>query len=387
MKKLGIIFGILCLLVGCGEEKKQEPIVKEEPKDTVVSFVGVGDNLIHGSIYREADGFAGEMNDEEYDFKPMYKQVKKDIKKADISFINQETILGGDELGLSGYPAFNSPTSIAEDLNDTGFNLYNLASNHSLDRSSDGIINALQAFDKLEGITYSGISDSEERASQIAVFEREGITFSFLSYTYGTNGIEPMNAYEVSYFDEEKIKNDVAKAKTISDVVIVSAHWGDENTFEPNDMQKKYAQLFADLDVDVVIGTHPHVIQPIEWLEGTNGNQTLVVYSLGNFLGGMLGVDNILSGMISFDFIKDVKTEDIRIENVKWTPLVIHFEGNQNNIVDDRYNYAVYKLEDYSDKLAKKHVLNGYEGQRVDQLLLVEKTKQVINKSFYTEDK
>lgn len=384
MKKLlifGIVFG---LLTGCGsssdDPKKEEK--KEEEKDTSVHFVGVGDNLIHETIYQEADRLEGNEGDGKYNFQSMYKNVKDDIQKGDISFINQETIVGGQELGLSGYPVFNSPTEVVNDLHETGFNLFNLATNHSLDKGSDGVANALKAFGAYDDITYAGIYDSEEASQEIVTFEKKGITFSFLAYTYGTNGIEPANAYEVNYFDEDKIRADVAKAKEISDIVIVSAHWGDENTFAPNEFQTQYAQLFADLDVDVVIGTHPHSINPVEWIKGANGNETLVVYSLGNFIGGMLSVDNILSGMISFDFVKDSKSGDISVKNVKWTPLVIHFEGNQANILEERDNYSVYKLEDYTDKLAEKHVLNGYEGQVVSIDSLTQKTKEVINEEF-----
>lgn len=382
MKRLGVILVSLCLLSACSSNPKDETQVQEDPKEKVVSFVGVGDNLIHETIYQDADKLAGEVGDGKYDFTPMYEDVKKDIQSADIAFINQETIVGGQELGLSGYPSFNSPTEVASNLETTGFNLVNLATNHSLDKGSSGIKNALNAFDTLKGVTYNGIASSLEEANSIPVFERDGIKFSFLAYTYGTNGINPANEYEVSYFDETKIKEEVPKAKAMSDVVIVSAHWGDENTFAPNDFQKQYAQLFADLEVDVVIGTHPHTIHPIEWVKGEGGNETLVVYSLGNFIGGMLEVQNSLSGMVSFDFVQDLETEKISIENVLWTPLFIHFEGNQSNILAERYNYKVYKLENYSDELAQKHVLNGYEGQSVSIDELLNQTRQVIAKEF-----
>lgn len=383
MKRLGIWISIVLFLVGCSAktmDDKAEEVEKE--KDTIVHFVGVGDNLIHETIYLEADANSGTVGDGTYDFTPMYEKVKADIQNADIAFVNQETIVGGQALGLSGYPMFNSPTEVAQNLADTGFNLVNLVSNHSLDKGSLGIQNALATFDKLTDVCYNGIYDSEERAKIIPTFEKDGITFSFLAYTYGTNGIEPDNSYEIAYFDEEKIKQDVAAAKKISDVVIVSAHWGDENTFAPNEFQQYYAQLFADVEVDVVIGTHPHTIQPVEWVTGANGNQTLVVYSLGNFLGGMLSVDNILSGMITFDFVRNVETKVVTVENVKWVPMVIHFEGNQANIMEDRSHYKVYKLSDYTDDLAAKHVLNGYEGQVVSISQLLEKTKTVIDPTF-----
>lgn len=365
-------------MVGCSSNKKGEEVIKKQTeKDTKVSFIGVGDNLIHETVYEEA-----KQEDGSYDFTSMYSEVKKDVKKADISFINQETILGGQELGLSGYPTFNSPSEIAKNLKDTGFNLVNLATNHCLDKGQTGINNALTTFREQEGMTFNGIYDSEEAYQNIPTFKKKGITFSFLAYTYGTNGIEAPNAYSVSYFNDEKITSDVAAAKKISDVVIVSAHWGEENEFAPSDYQKHFAQLFATLGVDVVIGTHPHVIQPMEWIEGTDGNKTLVAYSLGNFLGGMLTTDNAISGMLKFDFVKKENSKKVTVENVSWEPLIIHFEGNQNDILNDRSQYKVYKVSDYNDKLAAKHVLNGYDGNVVSLEYIMKKEKEIISSEF-----
>lgn len=342
--------------------------------ETTVSFMGVGDNLIHDTVYKDAL-----QSDGTYDFTEMYSNFKEDAQNADIAFINQETVLGGEALGLSGYPTFNSPSEIAKNLEDTGFNLVNLATNHCLDKSDVGIENELASF-RETNIVFDGVYDSQEDFDTIPTFTKKGITFSFLAYTYGTNGIEAPNSYNVSYFDEDQIKSDVAKAKEISDVVIVSAHWGDENTFEPNDFQKQYAQLFADCGVDVVIGTHPHTIQPVKWIEGSSGNKMLCAYSLGNFIGGMLTSDNAIGGEIKFDFVK--KNNSISIENVQWVPTVIHFEGNQDNIMEDRYNYKTYKLSEYSDELAKKHVLNGYEGNVVSIEYIKQKTEEVIDSKY-----
>ena len=309
----------------------------------------------------------------------MYANVRDDIQAADIAFINQETVLGGNELGLAGYPCFNSPTEIAQNLKDTGFTLANIASNHTLDRFQDGIDATIQAFNEV-GITVDGAYSSQEQFDTIPVFETKGVKFSFLAYTYGTNGIEPPNPWSISYFDENQIRSDVARAKEISDVVIVSAHWGDEHAHVPNDFQTYYAQLFADLEVDLVIGTHTHSIEPVEWLTGVNGNKTLVIYSLGNFIGGMLTTNNAIGGMIKLDFVE--KEENITIENVKWVPTFIHFEGDQNNILDVRYNYQVYKLSQYTDELAQKHVLNGYEGESVSVAQIRELTESVISPEF-----
>ncbi|MDH6366155.1 MULTISPECIES: CapA family protein [unclassified Breznakia] len=366
MKKLKI--ALLCLfLVACSSPAKEDTkdtTKKEEVKDTTVSFFAVGDNLLHDTINAEAKTY-GETSGRNYDYRPFYKNFEKQIQGADVAFINQETIVGGEELGISGYPNFNSPKEVASDLATTGFDLVNLASNHSLDRSSQGIINALQTFDFEKNLTVAGINDSEERKNEIATFKQKGITFSFLAYTYGTNGIIPENAYEVNYFGDERIASDVAKAKEVSDVVIVSAHWGDENAFELNDMQQHYAQVFADAGVDVVIGTHPHVVQPDTWVDGKDGHKTYVIYSLGNFLGGMLDTKNIVGSYATFDIVKDGKTDDISVKNEDVKPLVIDFHGNQNNILDERYDYTVLPLTKEYDKVASNHVLHGYEGQVV----------------------
>ena len=168
------------------------------------------------------------------------------------------------------------------------------------------------------------------------------------------------------------------KAKQLSDVVIVSAHWGDENVSAPTEFQKKYAKLFADLGVDVVVGEHPHVIQPVTWMDGKDGNKTLVIYSLGNFLNGMLDVNNVLGGMIRFDFVKDAKSSEISIQNVKWEPLITHYTGDAADIMNTRKNFAVYKLSDYSEELAEQHGLNGVDGQKVRLNDLYARTKKVI---------
>lgn len=376
---LFILYLFIHFIIGLFSSPEPEKNTGTKPETktsetTVVSFMGVGDNLIHETVYNDAL-----QDDGTYDFSKMYTNFKKDAKESDIAFINQETVLGGESLGLSGYPTFNSPTEIAKNLEKAGFNLANLATNHCLDRGEQGIANELEAFSNTNIVT-DGVYTSQEAFNAIPTFKKKGITFSFLAYTYGTNGIAPDYDYNVSYLDDDQIKSDVQKAKEISDVVIVSAHWGDENTFEPNDLQKHYAQLFADCGVDVVIGTHPHTIQPVKWIKGNSGNKMLCVYSLGNFIGGMLTTDNAIGGEIKFDFVK--KNDKITIENVKWIPTVIHFEGNQDNIIEVRYNYKAYKLSQYSDKLAKKHVLNGYDGNVVNIKYITNKTKEVIDEKY-----
>lgn len=400
MKKL-VAFLIVFCLGGCGflpekKEKQQEKIqeytngvfeavqesfqdVKKEKLGKVrISFVGVGDNLLHMPINQEADAADGVVGDDHYDYSRMYRYVKEDVENADLAFINQETILGGSSLNISGYPTFNSPSDVAEDLRQAGFDIVNTASNHSLDRFQEGIDRSHDVWKGMEGMIAAGTYVSKEDRDTIRTIKRKGITFSFLAYTYGTNGIAAPHDYSVAYFDEEQIKKDVAKAKKLSDVVIVSAHWGDENSLVPNDFQKRYAQLFADLGVDVVIGTHPHVIQPVEYVERKDGGRMPVIYSLGNFMSGMLETNNVLSGMIRFAFVIDKSNMQVSIEDMQWEPLVTHYDGDAGNIGNSRKNFTVYKLSDYSEEKASTHGLNGYNGQRISTADLYARTKAVI---------
>ena len=229
---------------------------------------------------------------------------------------------------------------------------------------------------------FTGVFDSQEERDAIPVIERDGVTFSFLAYTYGTNGIEPDVSYRLNYFDEALITQDIERAKQISDFVIVSAHWGDEHMLEPNEFQKKYAQLFADLEVDAVIGTHPHVIQPIDWIEGKNGNQTLVVYSLGNFLSAMsTGTENnMLGGMISFDFV--LTEEEKTLENVRWDATVMHYTGNKSDNMDSRKAFRIYQLDDYTEEIANQHSLNSSQGNQISKESLQQTTETVIDAEF-----
>lgn len=388
MKKLLILSLMLIGIIGCTTTKSDDSndSVKEEEtsKDTVVSFIGVGDNLIHERMLEVADENAGAVNDGQYDFTPFYSELTSYFNEADLSYVNQETILGGDELGASGYPVFNTPSVMANNLHDLGVDVINTASNHSLDKGYQGIVNSVATWRQFSDMIAVGVNDSEEDQNTIKTITKNGITFAVLSYTYGTNGIVAPNSYCVNYFDEDTIRADVAKAKEISDAVIVLAHWGDEYSFTPNSMQNSYAQLFADLEVDLVVGCHVHVIQPMEYVTGANGNKTLVIYGLGNMISGMLEKECQLGGMVSLDFVKNSEG-NITVENVKWIPLVNHYEGDANNIMETRTNFKSYPLSKYTDELAATHGLNGYEGITITRDYFINLTQQVIGDNFTIE--
>lgn len=314
-----------------------------------VSFVAVGDNLPDGVLGEYADAKAGDVGDGAYDYSSLYAPIKPYIESADLAYMKQETHLGGDEIGPRGWPSFNTTDAMANAVVDTGFDLVASASNHSYDWGTYGAVEHSRSVWNTQPVAFTGTATSPEEAAKIPVIERNGITFSLLDYTYGVNGFSQADlpSYAVNFIDEDRIRTDVSRAKEMSDVVMVAMHWGTENQTDPDEDQQRYAQLLADLEVDVVLGSHPHVIGPLAWVEGSTGHRTLVAYSLGNFLSNHEAPAplNELEGMLSCDFVRN-SDGNVTIENATWTPLVNHCEEGA---------YGVYALHDYTFELAARH--------------------------------
>ena len=377
MKKLFVLLSMF-LLIGCAAQEPQElstetptePVV-EEKEDSVVSFMAVGDNLIHAAIYMNAYAKYGA-----YEFDDIYSEIKYFVESKDVAYINQETILGGTELGLSHYPMFNSPHEIGEAVANAGFDWIASCSNHSMDKFEAGIISDLNFWDQYPDIVTTGLNRSFKEQQTNKYIERNGVKFGVLGYTYGTNGIEIPEGkeYLVNLYSKERIKEDVERLKGTCDSILVSMHWGDEYSTTPNAEQLELAQYMADLGVDVIIGEHPHVIQPMDWVEGKDGNRTLVIYSLGNFLSSQDEPFNMLGGCASFDIRKDGNTGEITVENVKWYPVVNHI-SNGDYTAGTR-DYRVYLLKDYTDELASQHRLG------VTRQYFIDKTEEVMNDKF-----
>ena len=364
MKKLWYLLLFVC--IACASVNKPVVNVEEKEHDIHLSFVAVGDNLIHGAVYHDA-----KISNNTYDFKSMYSEIKPYIKGHDISFVNQETILGGKSLSLSHYPQFNSPEEVAEALVDTGFNLVNHASNHSFDKREQGIINTLKTWDQYENVLVAGINRTTEEQDTIRIMNKKGVRIAFLAYAEHTNGIPLTKPYLVNLIDKERIKNDVAKAKQLSDIILVSMHWGSEDSFKVNSFQKEYASYLNELGVDVIIGTHPHTIQPMEMLSNSNGDQTLVIYSLGNFLSAQDSEINMLEGMVSWTMDINLEKEEKSISEPVFTPLVNHFDPGFKN-------FKVYALKDYTESLAKKHGLQGYKNNTISKKRFESKVREVL---------
>lgn len=385
----GLMLTMLFLITGCQSHfwDKQRSSVQE------VKLIAIGDNLIHSSVYDAADAEDGVM-DGKYNFKPMYKSIKGRVKSADIAFVNQETIISGKKYGLYGYPKFNTPEDVLPALKDTGFTIANAATNHSLDRTDQGAYNAIKNFKRYK-MDYIGINTSAKEAKKIKVVKKNGISFAFLAYTYGTNGIQAKHDYTVNYIDDKRIKRDVKKARQQADIVIVSMHWGTENSFAPDDWQVKLAKKMADWGVDLIIGTHPHSIQPVQWIKGKGNHKMLVTYSLGNGLNGMLETQNMLGCLFTCKFVKT--NQKIQLKEPKMEPIVSHFERIGEIPVDveslrknapnaDHVNYTfkfrLYPLSEYSSDQLSRHFINVYQGENAHMEDLQSIYDRVISKEF-----
>ncbi|MCR4903812.1 MAG: CapA family protein [Butyrivibrio sp.] len=264
--------------------------------DSSVNFLCVGDNLIQEAIYE-----TGLTDGKGFDY--LYKDFTGEIKKADYAVINQETIFVDDPKLYSGYPYFGTPLEVGEAILNAGFNVITCATNHALDKGTYGI-NITADFYESEDITYLGIQQENEKYEPYKVLEKNGMKIGCFNYTYGVNvdkGNVPENIVHIVP-EDEKLKEEVESARSFCDAIVVFIHWGKEYSTVPDDSQKKLAQYLCDLGVDVVVGTHPHVIQPMEVLQSKSGHETLVYYSLGNFISGQNIAETNIGGMATFTF-------------------------------------------------------------------------------------
>lgn len=367
---ISLVVGCFVFMINTDDNPQNAPIKKDHIVD--ISCVAVGDNLIHSSIYKH-----NRKSDGTYDFTDMYKNTNQYTQDADISYINFETICAGKELTLSNYPKFNGPFEVIDGVNSAGFNWLSGCSNHSDDRGEEGIRRQLHYIHQnFPEMTMTGLHDSKEDASQYKIIEVKGVKIGLLSYTYGLNyGSLPYDrAYMVDIIRKDKIAQDMANLNEISDLQLVSMHWGTEYQLEPNDNQLELAQFLSDLGADVIIGTHPHVIQPMDYLTGKDGNQTLVMYSLGNFISAQAESQTMLGGMVKWNIRFNTQTKEFTFENVQFLPTV-------TQIALKYKSYHTYALKDWNNELGNQHALKQ-KGQDISREYFINLVNKVMNDKF-----
>ena len=292
-------------------KKPKTEVKKVQKEEYQASLVMVGDALIHSNIYLDA-----KKSDGTYDFKPMLELTKPITSKYDLAYYNQETILGGTSLGISSYPRFNSPTEVGDAFLDSGFNLGSLANNHTMDKGEQGVINSLNYWNEKKDVVHAGQYSSFDDRDSVNVYEKNGIKYAFFSYTMWTNGLETPAGKEYlnNVYSNDKAQNDISKVRDSVDVVIVAMHWGNEYSLGVSDKQIEIANYLSSLGVDIIIGSHPHVVEPVEFI-----GKTLVIYSLGNFISDQEGIERLTGLMMSVDIKKSVESgiTTISLDNLK----------------------------------------------------------------------
>lgn len=334
------------------EEPTTEPTTEPEPQSTSVKLVAVGDILIHTPLLAE-----GLQEDGSYDFKFLFEIMKSDFESADIAVVNQESVLGGPEIGYDGYPNFNSPDEVGDAIVDAGFDVVLQATNHSMDVRIEGVHNTIEYWKKKgDAITMLGFNETAEELCKPKYVEKNGIKIAMFNYTYGLNGyvLPEGEEYRVNLLDDanrELIVSEIQKAKEEADFVIVFPHWGNEDWLgEPSDWQVNWANIFTDAGVDLIIGAHPHVLEKVEWIETESGNKSLCYYSVGNYISNQQELNEVLGGMATVTIIKDENGTYIDEENTGMVPIV-----TQNDRRGAKPLIQTYRLTDYTEEMAKIH--------------------------------
>ena len=354
------LIGLVTLLVikiPNGVEAKEVVAEVVEPEKDELIITMVGDNLIHSPIYQAAKTPNG------YNFDMIFENMKDEIESSDLAIINQETIFIADESKYSSYPRFGTPTDMGHSLVNAGFDIIACATNHTNDKGTEGITDTLNFWkENYPDIKILGIHENEDD-SKIVYVEKNNIKIAFVNYTFSLNGLNlPSNkSYMVDMLgNKEKIAEVLKEAKENSDILIPILHLGTEYVYKPSNYHKNYVDFFIDNGADIVLCAHPHVLEPYGMVTTEDGNTALVYYSLGNFVSHQNELPRMLGGMAKFKLVKE--DGEVKIDYYELIPTVTHYDGKY---------YTVYKLEDYTNELAKKHDLPN---------VTVEKLKELYNR-------
>lgn len=353
--------------------KEEAELAATTPVVTTATVIAVGDNLYHGSLLQSGHS---EMTDT-WNYDHIYANVLDEIQAADIAMIDQETVLTNDHSAISSYPSFATPTEVADSVIRAGFDVIESATNHIDDYGYDFMAQTFEFWrTNYPDIPVLGIHETQEDADTITVKEYNGIKIAFLDYTYGTNnsGAGEGKEFMISIFDKDKVASDIQKAKGISDCIIFVAHWGNEDESMPSEYEKQWATFLMQQGVDVIIGGHPHVLQPYGRLSDDQGHSTLVFYSLGNFVSTQQELPELLGGMAQFTIQKSTLNGESTIEilDPAVKPLVMHYNH-------DTGDYGAYMLEDYTDELASQHSVRDLIGDEFTVANLQATYEKIMN--------
>ncbi len=342
------------------------PSPTPEPTPTVetVRFSATGDDLIHPGLYKQA---ANRATDGGYDFSYLYENLRGFYSEFDVNWLNQETLVN-DAFEPSGYPMFSTPTDITKALYDVGFRVFSLSNNHSYDKGAKGIEASLEHWATLPAdVAYMGFYNVDTLDDYVYQTVN-GITFGYLSYTEYTNGIPtPSGAQHrvILLSEQELIAQQIAAMRPNCDVLVVSCHWGVENSHTVTDGQRQMAQWLADQGVDLIIGTHPHVTQTAEWLPAADGTDAFVTYSLGNFVNAQKPSDNMVGLILDITFEKTTQPDGssaVALLTPRLHPVINHYDSGFSNV-------RAYLYRDYTDELGAAHGTSPLSRETIQSIL------------------
>ena len=357
-----------------------------EKSDSSVRMMCVGDNLIHSNIYEQAKARA---DGDGYDFTFAYKGIENILALADFAVLNQETPIV-DDRAPDTFPAFNSPPELGVHMRKIGFTVINHANNHVLDQGAAGALKTIEFWKTQEGVLLTGLYSDEEDMNEVKLQTVNGIVFAHIGCTEYLNGrrvpdsaalkvISPIgaNMTKDDFFDT--MKRLVEKAKAKADVVCVSAHFQQEDSFTPSATQEEIVRKLVEYGADVIIGTGPHVLQPLKFVELDGGKRALVIYSLGNFISAQSKAANMMSGIADVRFTKSGSTGETTIVSVGFIPIVTHYTGSYKDV-------RILPFSDYTTELASKHGVRKFQA-KFDYSYAEDLFKSVIGEDFLEWDR
>ena len=295
-----------------------------------VEIMMIGDMLMHLNVTK-----SGFKDDGTKNYDHLFQRILPDIQEADIRIVNEEIVFAGEDMGFSGYPMFNTAEEVGDAEANAGFNVILHETNHTMDKWKQGLMNTINFWKKYPDIHVLGVNETKEQQEEITVFEKNGMKIALLNYTYGLNGMPQPDdmPFAVNLIEPDLMDRNIKKAHEVADFVVVLIHWGTEYQLYPSDEQKNWCKWFLERDVDLIIGAHPHVIQPVEWYTDPNdGDEMLVYYSLGNYITGTRAArsgvyEQAVGGLAKVELTKNAKGEVV-ISRYGMEPLVANIGGD-----------------------------------------------------------
>lgn len=360
-----------------------EVVTEEVFKPTSAKLVAVGDNLMHRSCTLSAKNADGT-----YDFTKHFANMADIFKAADLAVISQDTVLGGIELGATSTETgiFNTAVELADGMADAGINVVLAANNHIMDEGSAGLNTMMSYFStKYPNITLLGVNNSREAKDEPVYVETNNIKIAMINYSYGSNQTADLDAspYLLNQYDEDWLSDILKQAREEADFIIAFPFWGEQNSMDYTQEQERQAQFLADNGVDLIIGSYPHVVEPVKWITAENGDRTLVYYSLGNFQSIQNTVENMLGGQANITISKE--EDGTHISDYSLDFVVTHYEQRESSEYYDIV--TTYPLADYTSDLAARHGMSVSGNDEFDLASLQGLSSQILLKCDLDESK